>query len=306
MGLGVDAPPAARRARDQAVQALVEQAGGALARRQVPDRALEEVGAGVLHAAVSAPAIGWPPTKRWSSIAAPRARALVEPTSVTTQSARRGRRAPPRTWPAARPPARRQSRPRRRRAPPRASPRPRSMAPQLAGRRQPLGAAAEAHHLGAAPRARAGREADRAADQPDAEDGDPHPVAPRPHRSGEPVEHLRGRVPVHAGVGDRLAVGERRVAARSWRPATRNDSSITPTIARCRRASCAATSVRDRGLAGVVLAAVVVRGVDHHALGQAGARAASRARPRRPRRRRSSARRGRRAGSRGSRGCRVV
>ncbi len=48
------------------------------------------------------------------------------------------------------------------------------MAPSSRASGQPLGAAAESHHLGAG-HVPAGREADRAADQPDAEHGDPHP-----------------------------------------------------------------------------------------------------------------------------------
>ena len=46
---------------------------------------------------------------------------------------------------------------------------------ELAGPGQPLWAAPEAHHLGAG-HVPAGRKADRASDQPDAEDRDPHPL----------------------------------------------------------------------------------------------------------------------------------
>src|SRR5919201_2034638 len=76
----------------------------------------------------------------------------------------------------------------------------------------------------------AGGQRDRAADQPHADDGDDHvrlqgppapvprgpepllasrtSVAPRSHRGGELIEHGERRVPGHAGVGDRLTVGE--------------------------------------------------------------------------------------------------
>ena len=52
--------------------------------------------------AVSAPASGWPPMKRWSSTAATTAR-LVEPTSVTTQSPARRPPAPRATTPGSTP-----------------------------------------------------------------------------------------------------------------------------------------------------------------------------------------------------------
>ena len=82
------APSAAR----QPVQPLVEDAARC-ARSASGTRWRPGTGrrARARRPAVSAPASGWPPMKRGSSIAARRAPRLVEPTSVTTQSVARGR-----------------------------------------------------------------------------------------------------------------------------------------------------------------------------------------------------------------------
>ncbi len=56
---------------------------------------------------------------------------------------------------------------------------------------------------------------------------------------------------------------------RSWRPSTRKLSSITPMMPRSPAATCSAIALRDDRLAAVVLAAVAVAGVDHHARRQA-------------------------------------
>ena len=75
-------------------------------------------------------------------------------------------------------------------------------------------------------------------------------AAARAHRVCQTVEHLDGGVPADAAVGDRLAVDERAggsASSRSWRPATRKDSSITPTIDRCPAAICSATAAATAG-----------------------------------------------------------
>ena len=156
---------------------------------------------------VSAPASGWPPMKRGSSPRAAIASRLTEPTSVTAVSS-----------PAASSASRGQlgQRPDRRRAEDhlgavdRLGHRLASGADraQLLGSRQQLGVRVEARDLGV--ELAAGRQPDRAADQPDAEDGDLHPgrsvLSSLADRAGQPVQRQHGRLPVHAGVGDRLAV----------------------------------------------------------------------------------------------------
>src|SRR4051794_7956077 len=87
-----------------------------------------------------------------------------------------------------------------------------------------------------------------------------------PHRAREPVEHADGRLPVHAGIGDRLAVGQRRGSGRLLAPADEegleHDADDRPVAA----GDLLADLRRDHGLALVVLAAVVVRGVDDEPL----------------------------------------
>ena len=99
--------------------------------------------------------------------------------------------------------------------------------------------------------------------------------------AGQALEHLDGRLPVDAAVGDRLAVAQLDARRRSWRPATRNDSSITPTIASLPARDLRADLGRHVRLALGVLAAVVVAEVDHQALAAGRRRRAARAPPRR-------------------------
>ncbi len=157
---------------DQPVEALVQQAGGALERRQVPHRVLEQVGPGVLHAArlrsgdrVTAHEAGVVDLGQQRGLGgahvgdhAVLGRRLERGAHLAGQGAHR------RTGEAGLG------------AVESLLERPRGHVdgPQLASQGQPIGAASESHHLGAG-HVPAGREADRAADQPDAEDGDPHP-----------------------------------------------------------------------------------------------------------------------------------
>ena len=202
---------------------------------------------------VSAPASGWPPTNRSSRGAATTSR-LVEPTSVTTQSSGAAASASPHrsdspptgtatntAWASATASATSLAR-----AVERAE---RQRALERLGRGVVAGDLAPSRSRAAS--------ADRAADQPDPEDRDPHPISVAPTRSGalcdrgplrQAVEHLDGRLPADAPVGDRLAVDELGARlSRSWRPATRKDSSITPTIASLPAAICAATSAATAG-----------------------------------------------------------
>ena len=174
VGLGLDRRRAGAEAVQQPVQPLVEQP--------------EVVGAGVRYQvapsnrsaracstpAVSAPASGWPPTNRGSSCAATTAR-LVEPTSVTTQSpgAAGERLADARGERADR--HRDEHRLGVRDRLGTVSRRPVERAALAARCRAPRGQV-EAGDGGA--EALAGGERDRAADQPDADDGDPQTVAP--------------------------------------------------------------------------------------------------------------------------------
>ncbi len=132
-----------------------------------------------------------------------------------------------------------------------------------------------------APSRSRGGEPDRAPDQPDTDHRDPHCRRSRSRRRraarrartavSEPFEDFDGLLPPEAAVGDRLAVAERRTGpSGSWRPPTRNDSIITPTIAPLPGGDLSGHVGGDRRLALGVLAAVVVAEVDHHALGQAG------------------------------------
>ena len=88
VGLGVDGLRAGAEVGDRSLQAVVEDAARALGRRQVPARALEQVGAGVLDPGGLGAASGCPPMNRSPrSLDSPASRAsLVEPTSVTTAS----------------------------------------------------------------------------------------------------------------------------------------------------------------------------------------------------------------------------
>ena len=127
--------------------------------------------------AVSAPASGCPPTKRWSSPRVGQRRRLVEPTSLTTQSGRRSASA-------SRDRLRERADRRRRRTRPAASATAAarsgaasSMAPRSSAARAAPRVGVEAADARA--RARARGQPDRAADQPDAEDRDPHAGAHR-------------------------------------------------------------------------------------------------------------------------------
>ena len=132
--------------------------------RQVPERALEQVRRARARRPPSPrPAIGWPPTKRSSSIASTSVR-LVEPTSVTTQSGRRRRQRVAHLAGQRAHRARSRSRHRRRPGPPPASRRRCRWRRARRARSQPLGRAAEARHLDVV-QLLARRQADRAADQ---------------------------------------------------------------------------------------------------------------------------------------------
>ena len=203
---------------------------------------------------------------------------FTEPTSVTAQSSAAASSAS-----AARPGSGTPGR-RRRPAPPPRPPRATRLVrgvdrPELPGPLEQLPVGVESGHLGVEPGA--GGEPDRPTDQADAEDGDLHRA--QASRRFRTAEASRSRVstvvvPAHAGVGDRLAVDQRRrPTSRSWRPSTRKLSIITPTIAPSPAAICSAISLTDARLALVVLAAVAVAGVDHHPLRQARRRAAARA-----------------------------
>ena len=175
VGLGVDRDRAGAELHDEAVQALVEEAARLLVRREVPGRALEQVGARVLHAGglgagdrVAADEA----RVRHAAHEVPLRRAHVRDERVL---ARRVERRPHQRR-AARRRARRRSTScgaldgildRGRGAVDRAA---------LARELEPLGIAAEADHLGVRDVLLRGQ-ADRAADQPDAEDGDLHTVA---------------------------------------------------------------------------------------------------------------------------------
>ena len=302
MAASIASGPGAERL-DQPVQPLVQQARRALAGRQVPDRALEQVGAGVLHARrlgardrvaahealvvdrlddaaldradVGDHAVG--PGRRQGGLDLGRQRAdrgaaeagLGAVERLVERAGRRVDRA------------------------------------QLRGAGEPLGRAAEAGHLRAV-HVLAGREPDRAADQADAEDRDLHgSSAPRRARTAaaSPSSTVDGGVPVHALVGDRLAVDERlagaqRLAAGHQERLEHHADDRGAAVGHLR-----GDVVHHARLALVVLAAVVVRGVHDHAPRQAGGVELLAAR-RRCSAARSWARRGRRAGSRGSRSCR--
>ena len=301
VGLGVDRLGTGAQVGDRPLEAVVEKAAGALGRRQVPARPLEQVGARVLDPGglgagqrVPADEALLRAAPATSASSAP----LVEPTSVTTASS-----------PLAASASRDQRRQRadRRRAEDDLGavdrlgdrvggaverlPLQRALARRAgSGSKPPTSRPAAASPPGRSSR-RSARRRGRRASSP----------AASLHRAGEPVEDHRGSLPVETGIGDRLAVGERRPEPRSWRPATMNDSSMTPTIARLPAETCAGDLVRRRHLAVGVLAAVAVGGVDHQPLAQA-RRAKQLDRARRRRRRRSSARRPRRGGSRGHRG----
>ena len=142
---------------------------------------------------------------------------------------------------------------RRPRAPRSSDPAARSIAPSSAPRSSRSAAAPEADHLGRrrCARARPGRSSRRSARRRGSailiRASTPAPLA---HGSRQPVEHVDGRVPVHAGVGDRLAVGER--PARSELLAARprgTTPASRPTIAVLPPATWPATSARHRGLA---------------------------------------------------------
>ena len=210
---------------------------------------VEEVGrARARRRRVSEPAIGWPPTKRWRRRRRATSARLVEPTSETTQSA------------PARPPARpRSARAARRRArstkqaagalerPPPSEPAARSSAPRRCG----LGQHARGRRP--SPTTSAPSSSERAA-MPIEPPIRPTPrtaiLIPRRGRAraaGQPVEHVDGGVPVHARVGDRLAVRERR---RRRGPGGRRRGTTRASRRRSRAlppATCAATSAATAG-----------------------------------------------------------
>ena len=168
---------------------------------------------------------------------------------MTTQSGAGGRQRARAPGPAERPPGRSRSRPRRRRAPPRASSAATSIAPRSRPRRPAArGLRPKPDHLGVLD-VLARRQADRAADQPDAEDGDLQAPLRRSLTAAASWSSTSdGGLPGHARVGDRLAVGERPPPSRLWRPSAMNDSSITPddgVVAA--RAICAAMSATTSG-----------------------------------------------------------
>ena len=168
---------------EQPVQALVEHALGARGRRQVPGRAVEQVGPRVLDpgrlgARERVPADEARVVDRRDQLALGRA-------DVGDHAVRRARRPAPRaTAPAARRPARRRTRPRRRRAPRPSDAHAVPIAPRSSAASEHPGRRVEAAHLGAEPLARG--EPDRPADQPDAEDRD------RIRRSSNGGERLAG------------------------------------------------------------------------------------------------------------------
>src|SRR4051794_34472069 len=93
----------------------------------------------------------------------------------------------------------------------------------------------------------------------------PSPAAVAPPR-GEAVEPVDRRLPVHAGVGDRLAVGQR-VAVGDVLPAADEEGLEHDADDRAAAAGDLLADLRgDERLALVVLAAVVVRGVDDEPL----------------------------------------
>src|SRR3954447_7680914 len=221
---------------------------------------------------VSAPATGWPPTKRSSSIASTRAR-LVEPTSLTTQSLPAASSAP-RTWPGSAPtgPQAKQTP-----APSSASssedaatsiaPSSRARSRRSALRPKPTTSASSTYSRAASPIEPPIRPTPRTAILIEAGSAC---VAPLAHGVGELVEHLDGGVPRHTGVGDRLTVGELRAGAQVLAP--RRDErfehhSHDRAVAGC---DLPGEIGRHPRLAPVVLAAVAVRGVHHHPLGQPG------------------------------------
>ena len=181
VGLGVDRLRAGAEVGDRPLQAVVEDAARALGRRQVPARALEQVGAGVLDpgglGAGERVAADEPLRRRAGqpgSISAP----LVEPTSVTTAcvAARRERLGDERR--AARRPAPRRRRPRRRRPPRRPSRRPGRAPPARAPRsrvRPGRGRSPRPRRRAAAsPRARSSRRSGRRRGRRSSARGEPH------------------------------------------------------------------------------------------------------------------------------------
>ena len=210
VGLGVERRGAGAEAGEQPVQALVERAAGVSVvgvRYQVaPSNSSARAWR---TPAFAAPASGWPPMKRSSSTASTTVR-LVEPTSVTTQSspaaasAARDRR---RERADGRGDERRLGAVERRRDVRRGTVDGADLerGVERAGRR------VEADDLGAQPLARG--EPDRPADQPDADDGDPHRAtgftrrsrAPcrRPPRRARPSRRTRRSRPRAAAAGRR-------------------------------------------------------------------------------------------------------
>src|SRR5829696_146928 len=93
-------------------------------------------------------------------------------------------------------------------------------------------------------------------------------LAPLPHRRGEPVEGQDGVVPVHAGVGDRLAVDERLAGLEVLAPGDEERLHHHADDGAVARGELVGNLADHLGLALVILAAVVVRGVDHHPLGE--------------------------------------
>ncbi len=265
------------------LQAVVEQAARALGRGQVPAGALEEVGAGVLDP--GGLGAGQRVAADEALVVAERGDELALGRADVGDDASPGRwRRAPRAASSAQ---RRRPAPRRRRA--RRPRRPRRPSRRRGRSRPPPSARSSVAGSGSKPTTSALERARRAASPIEP------PIRPTPRtailiaprraldRRGEPVEHRDRVVPVDAGVGDRLAVGELAPGRRGPggpRPGrTRASRRRSPRCRRRpgRRSRRAATTWRSR-----VLAAVVVGGVDHQPLRQAGGAQHARARPRRP------------------------
>ena len=269
----------APRPATSALQAVVEDAAGALGRGQVPAGALEEVGAGVLHP--GGLGAGQRVAADEALVVAERGDQLALGRAGVGDHASRGRwRRAPRATCSASAADRRGAEDRlgalaglARASRRRGRSRPSSTARSRVARGPP-----PADHLHAASRPR--RAADRAADQADAEDGDPHRSRRALDRRRQPVEHRDGVLPGHAGVGDRLAVGERPVAVGALLALDEERLEHDPDDRLVAGRDLLADLAGGDDLAGGVLAAVVVGGVDHDPLRQAGGAQLLQRRPR--------------------------
>src|SRR3954452_5092281 len=217
---------------------------------------------------VSAPATGWPPTKRSSATASTRAR-LVEPTSLTTQSGPAAARASPTCSGSA----------------PTGAQAKHASAPSSASWSEPAAPSIAPSSRARSRRSRLRPKPTTSAPSTCLRAASPiePPIRPTPrtailkgsaccpalaHGPGELVEHAESGVPGHAGVGDRLAVDE---VAPVAKPLPALGDERLQHHAHDRRVAArylAAHVGSHRGLTAVVLGAVVVGGVDHQALGQ--------------------------------------